>query len=205
MNLKWLVAQCYQLAERTYLLFRQQYTFQSVWRDGDMIFLSAGHHLDKQGAEFNGITEFSLSQQWVAEIAYILGHNARVVPCGVLAEKTRYINSLCARDDIAVEIHFNSDPSHSGAGCECLYFPGSDNGEKVAKKIQSQLAILFSPDRGIKPGYYRLDKSRGINFFLERTKCTAIIIEPDFIHRLPLIQHQKSAACLAIANALNVY
>jgi len=68
--------------------------------------------------------------------------------------------------------------------------------------VQDKLSLLFTPDRGVKEGYYKMSPANGIDYFLRRTKCTSLIIEPEFIHRKELIQKHRDVACKAIAKAL---
>ena len=171
-----------------------------------MIYVSVGHHQDKPGVCCNGFSEHEEAKKWVSLIANNLGHDGMVVPIGVLKDKVRFINSREPSDnDIAIEIHFNADMKdgvHIGEGSETLYYPGSKRGEEIAGKVQFQLSKIMEPDRGIKEGWYQKNKDKGPDFFLTRTKCSAIIIEPDFIHRRAEIESNRGKACESIASTL---
>lgn len=173
-----------------------------------MILISAGHHPYAKGASFENFNEYEEAKMWVPFIVNHLGSKGMSVPDGVLREKVAFINSI-VNAELAVEIHFNSaldkDGFHIGRGCETLYYPGSAKGKFAAGLVQDELSIIFSPNRGVKEGYYRLNKDYGPDFFLARTKCTALIIEPEFIHRKDKITTRKTEACKIIADVLLAY
>ncbi len=169
-----------------------------------MILISAGHHAYKKGARFNGWYEYDETKIWASLIAYYIGKGAMVVPNGMLEEKINFINKYDAK--IAIEIHFNSakdkDGSNVGNGSETLYFPNSTKGKEYAEKIQDSLAKVFPPNRGAKEGWYQMNPKKGPDRFLARTNCTALIIEPDFIHRSEIIIGNREEACSLIAETL---
>lgn len=188
-----------------------------------MIFISAGHHEEKQGASYKDITEYQLTVLWADNIAKLIKHSSLRVPNGTLKEKVGFINTAIVNSSpsekhIAVEIHFNSakvwrdgnangviddgEMRHVGRGSETLYYPSSKTGKRAASIIQSALGSLMKPDRGIKEGYYQMNKSKGADFFLAKTKCTSLIIEPEFIDNIELILNNEDAACHSIASSL---
>jgi N-acetylmuramoyl-L-alanine amidase len=182
-----------------------------------MILISAGHHPSMPGACYGGFCEHGEAVKWADRIVDILGDDkAMAVPVGALRGKIDFINRQ--RPSIAVEIHFNSakiwkdkdrdgeiDPDelvHIGRGCETLYYPGSNSGKDAAIAVQELIAEIFAPDRGAKEGYYQMNKAKGPDFFLAKTRCTAIIIEPEFIDNKETITGNREAGCIAIAEAL---
>jgi len=171
-----------------------------------MIFVCAGHHVKAPGASYKGFNEYDEACLWSKLIVDYIGNNAVLVPNGVIKDKVQFINDRDPVDSIAVEIHFNSAKDDQGTpigeGAETLYYPDSVKGRVIATKVQAALAGLFR-DRGVKEGWYRMQKRFGPDYFLARTKCPAIIIEPDFIHRREYIQTRREQACRAIANALH--
>lgn len=185
-----------------------------------MIFLSAGHHVGAQGARWNGFTEWMEARQWVHIIHQLIpsGHSI-VVPSGTLPRKVNAINSKATSDDIAIEIHFNSavvNGKHVGRGCETLYYPGSVKGQNVAEILQDAMVPIFPPDRGVKEGWYRMDRpgvvdydgdvdgDEKIDYFLRETACPAVILEPEFIHHATLLMESRHMACISIAGALSM-
>jgi N-acetylmuramoyl-L-alanine amidase len=171
-----------------------------------MIFISAGHHPAAPGATFERFIEHDEAVIWAQQLVDEIGENATLVPTGTLQNKVDFINSRLLNGDIAIEIHFNAaiaNGQHVGRGSETLYYPGSEKGEKLAAIVQHCLATHYPPDRGVKEGWYRMDPKRGPDFFLARTKCPAIIIEPDFVHRFELIQEHRDDAINHLANILS--
>lgn len=165
------------------------------------IAISAGHHRFAKGACFNSFNEYDEALEWARTTIKHLGHKALLVPPGYLKDKVNYINADSSIT-LAVEIHFNSDKNHAGKGCETLYYPKSEKGRAIAQELQNTLAQFFKPDRGIKEGYYQLDPKRGIDFFIAKTKCTALIIEPEFIHNEIIIKSNREGACFSLAQKL---
>lgn len=184
-----------------------------------MIFVSAGHHEAAQGAKFNNFTEYDFTVEWADYIEKLIGVNAIRVPNGTLKDKVKYINERTnGSTDIAVEIHFNSfkmwkdqndngviddgEMVNAGRGSETLYYPSSKTGKRAATIVQGALGSLMKPDRGVKEGWYQMNKSKGADFFLAKTRCTSLIIEPEFIDNIGVIFDNKEAACHSIASAL---
>lgn len=182
-----------------------------------MKLISAGHHKKAEGARFGDVTEYQLSTKWADRIAEIMGDQCVRVPNGTLKEKVAFINQF-DRKSIAIDIHFNSfkmwkdqnangvvddgEMVHAGRGSETLYYPSSKTGEKAARIMQGSISQVFKPDRGIKEGYYQMNKSKGVDFFLARTSCTSLIIEPEFIDNLETLDQNMDSCCHAIASAL---
>lgn len=167
-----------------------------------MIFLSAGHHPTKPGACFGSFCEHDEAVKWVQRIHSLLGEeHAMLVPPMVLRDKVSFINAR--GPSIAVEIHFNSAPGGVGRGCCTLYYPGSEAGRVAAGGIQGALERTFERHwDGAMEGYYRMDKSRGPDYFLAKTSCLALIIEPEFIHNKEIIIANRETSCAHIASAL---
>lgn len=183
-----------------------------------MILISAGHHPTSLGACFEGFCEHDEALRWVDEIYARLGPDkALLVPAGVLRSKIDFINAR--RPAVAIEIHFNSlqvwkDANADGVvdegemrpvgnGALTLHYPGSTRGKAVAQTVQGAMEPIFGKHwRGAMEGWYRMNKKFGPDYFLSRTNCTAIIVEPEFIHKQDLITGNRVLACRAIADAL---
>lgn len=170
------------------------------------ICISAGHSPDKPGAHFGNFYEHEEAVEWAEVLALntLTPLEPIIVPTGTLQEKVSFINDI--HPDIAIEIHFNSAVSttgeHIGKGSESLYYPGSEAGEAAAETIQRHLSSIFPPDRGAKEGWYQMNPSKGSDYFLKKTSCTSVIIEPEFIHRKSIIQNKRLEGCLAILSAI---
>ena len=74
---------------------------------------------------------------------------------------------------IFVSVHFNAHTDRSISGTETLYWPGSATAREMASYVQSELGRrLVTRNRGFKPERLKV---------LEKTECTAILIECGFI------------------------
>lgn len=189
--------------------------------NGKMILVSAGHHEKAQGAKYGKFTEYQLTVAWADNIVYMLNHNiddrAIRVPNGTLKQKVQFINDYPEKT-IAVEIHFNSaqlwkdqnangviddgEMVHVGRGSETLYYAGSKKGKKAAEMMQASLSQVFPPNRGAKEGWYQMNPAKGMDYFLAKTKCISLIIEPEFIDNTETIINNMDIACHSIANSL---
>ena len=174
-----------------------------------MIFVSAGHYPARPGAKWERFVEHDEAVVWQQQLCERIGDESMDVPPGVLRDKVAYINERSMNGDIAIEIHFNaardSNNNPVGRGCESLYFPGSKTGKHIASLCQEALALVFPPSRGVKEGWYRMDPSRGADFFLAKTDCPAVILEPEFVHRSDLIRENCELAVDLLADALKEF
>ena len=168
-----------------------------------MILLSAGHHPLAKGATYNEHNEHDEAVLWIDEIAGLIRvlFPVDVVPTGNVSAKVAWINSQPSAT-LACELHFNSDVSKRQKGSETLYCPGSPIGEAAAGIVQAALGGIFPPSRGVKQGWYQGDKKNGPIGYLKTTKCPALILEPEFIYNIGVIQERRHPACAAIAEAL---
>lgn len=184
--------------------------------------VSAGHYAEKQGAVFEGVTEFDETVPWQFElIAALIDMSAKRgvlaqpfhIDEGTLTEKVKQINGLNC--DLAVEIHFNAGGTATTKGCETLFYPGSAAGEAAAVRIQTPLAIAMeTKSRGCKPGWYRMDRPGVVDFygdedgdempdyFLRATNCTALILEPEFLQQIESIREHRAAGIFQISKAI---
>jgi N-acetylmuramoyl-L-alanine amidase len=168
-----------------------------------MIFVSAGHYPAKPGVVNGEEREWEEAMVWASQLVKILGPRGFLVPTGTLREKVHYVNQLSPT--IAVEIHFNdltSSPNDPVRGSETLYYPGSKTGEALASRVQSALGELLGRNRGAKPGWYRMDPMRGPDFWLKKTDCPSLIIEPGFFDHIDEIRPMMDSACRVIARVL---
>jgi len=60
-------------------------------------------------------------------------------------------------------------------------------------------------DRGVKEGYYQMNKAKGVDYILRATNCPAIIIEPEFVQCSENILDKREEACKAIAETLSKF
>lgn len=188
------------------------------------LLLSAGHYPERSGASWKNYREHDQAVKWVREIAQylVLKHrtNAVVIRTGKLPEKVKAVNHWADKHDcLAVELHFNSAGSVYVQGAETLFYPGSINGKAAAEKFHTGFMIQskahVKKDRGIKEGWYRLDRPGVVDYagdvdgdetpayWLRKTKCTALILEPCFMCQIPDIGDDWKEVAHAIADALH--
>lgn len=183
-----------------------------------MILVSAGHHEGAQGATWNGYTEWPQACLWRDQLVRYLGDSLGLaVPDGTLPDKVDFINANTAI--CAIEIHFNSakvNGVHVGRGCETLYEPDNKRSDILAASVHNALRMHFRPDRGIKEGWYRMDRpgvvdydgdvegDEKLDYFLWATHCPAVVIEPEFIQYIDEIDRRRAMACKAMADQLFV-
>ena len=180
-----------------------------------MILLCAGHDPKAKGASYNGFNEHDEASLWVTIIHGAisgLAYPCRIVPTGSLVDKVKWINAQ-PEAKLVVEIHFNSDESKRQRGSETLYMPGSEKGKWAAEIVQTELAGMFPPSRGVKEGWYRADKpghvdykgdgdgDEAVVYILRATNPVALILEPEFIYNRETIETKRDAACVALAAA----
>lgn len=142
------------------------------------IVISAGHHPGAKGAwnKSHDLWEHDICMRIALKTLDVLkgwGRDAYMIPTGPLSAKIQRVNLSAPL--FAVEIHLNSNEGEPGRGTECLYFPGSEDGRRLAEILQESLvSYLKLPDRGIKPA-----RLKG---FLRKTVCPAVITESLFLN-----------------------
>ena len=175
--------------------------------------LSVAHRLKAYGARYGRIIEFHESVKWTDHLTACLeieGAHVEVAPHGRLPEKVAFLNSKNV--DLAVEIHFNA-ATLSAQGCETLYYPNSRPGKNLAECIQDYLPdAVNTRDRGVKEGWYH---SGRINdggerkatplYFLKKTNCPALIIEPEFVYQNDRIIAARESGPEAICQGILEY
>ncbi len=89
-----------------------------------------------------------------------------------LMDRTKLAND--AKADIFISLHANAAVRSAAHGIETLYYPGSFQGDKLARIVQNQLIkATKANDRGIKP--------RDNLYVLKKTYMPAILVEVGFI------------------------
>lgn len=169
------------------------------------IIIFAGHHPTKPGASYNGFNEHDEALRWLDLLRpYFSVEDLSIGPIGTLKTKTNYINNR--NPLLACDLHFNSAPlvdnKRQGEGSMTLYYPGSVKGKLAADAVQNCICEVFKPDRGSREGYYRLDPTKSPDWFLARTKCTSLILEPEYIHQKEKIIDNREAGVEELAKGL---
>ena len=185
--------------------------------------ISAGHHPGAKGATYQGATEYDEAVKWQAQIVEMLTEKTfdkylhmrpHAIETGTLPHKVAQINAIkyC---DLALEIHFNGAADPNINGCETLYYPGSNDGFEYARVLQKKMHLAMNNrGRGIKEGWYKMDRPDRVDFdgdvegdevidyFLRKTKCVALILEPEFIGQIENIRARQAEGCAAIVASI---
>lgn len=174
-----------------------------------IIAIGAGHNDKHPGVcvEYEGtlIREYDVAKVLEKRVTNVLETYGYVIYnfSGTLQRKVSQINKI--KPVCAIELHFNCCKAHGG---EILHYP-SDKSTKLAYSIAKYLRPHVSKWRGIKIGYYRCDPNKPILYFLRKTICPAVIIEPAFLDSidvdLPLIFDDNWFNLIAKAIAQGVY
>lgn len=99
--------------------------------------------------------------------------------------------------DIFVSLHANAYKRSDANGCGVFYYPGSVEGQKLAKCIQKYMVRLGFKDRGVKSKKF---------WELEHTTMAAVIIEPFFVtNPTDCKRYDPEKLGTAIANGINEY
>lgn len=173
-----------------------------------MILISTGHNPTKKGAAFEGTSEYEEATLWTARILSILAvelpkDDIKYVPTGSLSKKVDFINEQ-SDVDCVIELHFNSEPSHTARGSEVLYNQGSIKGKRLADCIMDEFKSreIFAPYRGSKEGIHHTGKPL---YFLQKTKPVAVIIEPEFLFNIDTITGNFENGCQSIAAGIKKF
>ena len=173
------------------------------------------HYPKRHGASYGNYNEHDESVVWTMMTVAALkaaGLDTVVGPIGSLRPKVTALNK--EKCDLVIEIHFNSVAGGGASGSETLYYPGSKNGKEAALIMQKHLSVAMqNPDRGAKEGWYKMDRPGVIDFygdeegdempdyFLRKTNCPALILEPEFIQQYGHIKNSRKVGTDAIAAA----
>ena len=170
------------------------------------IALSAGHHPANPGAVYNSLKEHNVAARWCAVIGRLLGdagaevHHVATGPLKNKVDEVKFQGGMAGAFDLAVEIHFNACGDCGADGAETLYMPGSEKGRRAAEIIQREMAMAGARDRGVKEGWHKMEVGGTPNYFLAKTPCPAVIVEPAFLDgEFPMDQAEEEALCAAVA------
>lgn len=142
------------------------------------VVIDPGHGGIDPGSHAFGLVEKDLTLDLAKRLEKILSSHGLTTQ---LTRRTDVYLELEERADTAgsktgtifVSLHFNAHTDRSISGTETLYWPGSDTGRELASYIQSELGRrLVTRNRGFKPERLKV---------LEKTKCTAVLVECGFI------------------------
>lgn len=169
-----------------------------------LIVLDAGHGGTETGAIRAGILEKDMTIDVTKKVAKILSQKGYEI---VMTRNDDETVSLQKRVEISNEknpavfmsIHINASVSESARGVETHYY--KDNSLEFAKIVQSKLAKLNSPDRGV-------HKSRF--YVINHTIAPAVLVEIGFISNTQerndmLSEERKQQTAKLLAEAILEY
>jgi len=167
------------------------------------ILLSAGHNPIRKGACNDEYCEYDEALSWIKLIHEMIEEviPCEIVPTGKLHKKVDFINDT-TECKLAMELHFNSNVNAKGS--ECLHHPNSVKGKALCESVLEEFEDqnIFQPNRGAKIGYYQMNPSKPVDYFLRQTRPVAIIVEPQFISQKEDILLNTYDGCRCIADAL---
>ena len=131
------------------------------------------------GACAAGITEAEVVMQISRRLRRRLlaaGHEVKLTRSGDIDDDGLAWRAELANDwgaDLFLSIHVNGVASTTAHGTEVYYYPGSEDGERLARAIQSRIIThLHTANRGVKIAHYQV---------LWETDCPAVLVETAFI------------------------
>jgi len=154
--------------------------------------------------------------------------STHLVGIGKLPDKVAQVNEIVRQTKVmravvpilAVELHFNAAGSTYVSGNETLYYPGSVTGKAAAHRFNEDFIDyalshydMHIKNRGAKEGWYRMDRPNVVDYagdvdgeetpdyFLRKTSCTSLILEPHFLCELEGMEDWHQSAT-AVAEAL---
>ena len=143
------------------------------------IVIDAGHGGKDPGAVFEDVKEKDLNlsiAKKLRNMLYKAGYEVSMTRIDdtfiKLSDRARLANEL--EVDIFVSIHNNAASNINVEGIETLYYPGSEEGKKLATNIQlSMIKKAMRKDRGL--------KERDNLYVLKYTHMPAVLVEGGFI------------------------
>ena len=166
------------------------------------ILINAGHGGKDSGACGNGLREVDINKKIAIKLCEHLMNDNHTV---TYFQQTKSVNDVWQFEnkssyDLTVSVHCNSFNSTS-CGHEVLYYPTPNQGEKLARAIQTSLVKTVGlRDRGVKP---RKDLC-----VLRDTKSIAVIVETAFIsnpNEAKLLEQNPEIFAKAIAEGVKNY
>lgn len=170
------------------------------------VFLDAGHGGHDPGALGNDLREKDINLSVALKVGNILiNHSVNVNYSRTtdvfveLAERARKANNYNA--DIFVSLHCNAFDNPSAKGVETYSYPGSSNGAKLAKLLQSSIVSsgVYTVDRGTKTANFAV---------LRLTNMPAALVEMGFITNgedANILKNRQEDLAIAIAKGILSY
>lgn len=106
--------------------------------------------------------------------------------------------------DFAISIHQNSYPDSSVHGAQCFYYQNSEEGSRLADRLQNALIKIADPDN------HRVAKANDSYYIMKNSTCPVIIIECGFLSNyeeaeLLCDENYQRKLAFAITSGVNDY
>lgn len=169
-----------------------------------MIYINAGHFDEDSGAVEGSVKESEVAMQLRDLLQAKLMDRAVYVPDNLnLKDSIAWVNERAQPDDIAIDIHLNSNGNQNVRGVEAYYV----HDDSLAKVFSRQIALATDiPDRGA-----RLDSETFVGSlgWLRYLKCKSVLIEVCYMTnpadlRMILSPSGKNKVVNGILNAIRL-
>ena len=167
------------------------------------VFISAGHSRIDSGVRWGNITESEIVIKIRDEIKKLLPEAVYVPDDLTLRETIDFINSRNPQpENLAVEIHVNSNQSQLKRGTEAYYVSDPRIATIFSRCVSQKLGI---PDNGAKPD---TDTYVGSLGFLRQIKCRSVLVEICYLthfqeRNLIITQEGQKLAANGVFDAIN--
>ena len=181
------------------------------------LILSVGHDSKRQGASSSGKTEWECARPMVDKIKQYVNsidnqitvHVINTTLKSTVSVVNRIVTKYGKDNCIAIELHFNAAANTTVIGQETLYYPFSGASKALGRKFNNILferaGWLTKKNRGAKAGWYQGIKNGDILYFLKKTSCRSLIIEPVFLSQLvKMTKGEKTSLEYHIARTLSI-
>lgn len=146
------------------------------------IFISSGHHddpntphFDDTGATSGAFREATINMAIRDEVKELMPEVVCVPDDLNLRESIDWVNARCAPNDIAIEIHQNSNSNTSVRGTETYYDNEPEFGEILARNVSKALQV---PNRGVR---HDSESRAGSLGWIRLTKCSSALVECAYL------------------------
>lgn len=142
------------------------------------VFIGVGHGGSDSGATFAGLVEKDINLIMALACKAELERHGVTVKLSrskdendTVAQEVKECNAF--KPDIAIDCHNNAG---AGDGFEIFYWPGSEDGLKLAQLIEKEVKSMGQNSRGVKSGKNL--------YFIKNTKCPSVLAEGFFLDNM---------------------
>lgn len=190
------------LSERNIKAMKQLFGYEPKEKEYPVVVIDAGHGgFDPGKIGVNKVREKDINLSIAMELKELLEQNdikvimTRNSDDGLYSESdsNKKATDLKNRIEIinqtnvvlAISIHQNSFTQESSHGAQVFYYTGSEQGNKLATIMQSQLKKTINDDN------HRIEKANDSYYLLKKSNCPIVIVECGFL------SNRKEAELLA--------